>query len=165
MQPHPTARPPSPARAPEAEVLRGDPGSVITLLADPEHTAGALTANRSLLRQGSAGAPPHLHQRLAEMFYLLDGALDVLVHDQIHRLHTGDLLVVPAGVPHAFAPPPDSDADVLVVFTPGTARFDYYRLLDRLHQGQASPQDITSSQKRFDDHYVTSATWQQHLAT
>ncbi|MBC7373605.1 MAG: cupin domain-containing protein [Frankiales bacterium] len=120
-----------------------------------------MTANRSLLRRGSAGAPPHLHQRSAELFYLLDGALDVLVSDEITTLHPGDLLVVPAGVPHAFAPTSGSDADVLVVSTPGTARFDYYRLLDRLHRGQATGQDITDSQERFDNHYVTSATWQR----
>lgn len=156
--PRPAARP---VRASTVEVLRGDPGSVISLLADPEHTDGALTANRSLLRRGSPGAPPHLHQRSAELFYVLDGALDVLISDEITTLHPGDLLVVPPGVPHAFAPTSDSDADVLVVFTPGTARFDYYRLLDRLHRGQATAQDITDSQERFDNHYVTSATWQR----
>lgn len=108
----PAARP---VRASTVEVLRGDPGSVISLLADPEHTDGALTANRPLLRRGSAGAPPHLHQRSAELFYVLDGALDVLISDEITTLHPGDLLV-PAGVPHAFAPTSDSDADLLVVY-------------------------------------------------
>lgn len=151
---------PEPVRGQAVEVLRGDPGSVITLLADPEQSGGALTSNRSLLRRGSAGAPPHFHERSAEMFYVLGGALDVLVHDRISTLRCGDLLVVPPRVPHAFAPAADTDADVLVVFTPGTSRFEYYRLLDRLHRGQASPQDITESQERFDNHYVDSPVWQ-----
>jgi len=150
---------PEPVRAQVAEVLRGDPGSVITLLADPEQTGGALTSNRSLLRRGSAGAPPHFHERSAEMFYVLGGALDLLVDDRITTLRYGDLMVVPPGVPHAFAPAADTDADVLVVFTPGTARFEYYRLLDRLHRGQASAQDVTESQERFDNHYVDSPVW------
>lgn len=77
---------------------------------------------------------------------MLDGALDVHFSDEITTLHAGDLLVVPPGVPRAFAPTSDSDADFLVVFTPGTARFDYYRLLDRLHRGQATPQDVADSQ-------------------
>lgn len=46
------------------------------------------------------------------------------------------------------------------VLPPGTSRFHYYRLLDRLHRGQASPQDVTESQERFDDHYVDSPVWQ-----
>lgn len=150
---------PRPVRAQDAEILHGDPDSVLTLLADPEHTAATLTCNRSLLRRGSAGAPPHLHERSAEMFYVLDGRLEVLVDDAITVLGAGDLLVVPPAVPHAFAPAGDTDVDVLVVFTPGTARFDYYRLLDRMHRGLATPQEVTDSQVRFDNRYVDSVTW------
>lgn len=115
-------------RAAEAEALESDPGSVITLLADTDITGGLLTSNRSLLRDGSDGAPPHYHERSAELFFMLGGALQVLLGDQVVTLQQGDLLVVPPGLPHAFAPAPGSDADVLFVFTPGTARFDYYRL-------------------------------------
>ena len=147
---------PAPVRGGAAEVLSGDPGSLITLLADPEHTAGLLTANRSLLRAGSAGAPAHQHQRSAEVFYLLGGALDVLVVDSVTTLSAGDLLVVPPHTTHAFAPTTDVHADVLVLFTPGTARFDYYRLLDRLHRGEATVADVQHSQDRFDNHYVPS---------
>ena len=155
----PAVRRPTPIRATEAEVLRGDPNSIITLLADPDVTAGALTSNRSLLRKGSAGAPPHLHQHSAEMLYILGGALDVLLDDRIVTLSEGDLVVVPPGSPHAFAPAADTEAELLVVFTPGTARFDYYRLLDRLHRGEASAQQVTDSQERFDNHYVDSPLW------
>lgn len=148
-----------PIRAAEAEVLRGDPDSVITLLADPDTTAGVLTSNRSLLRQGSAGAPPHFHKHSAEMLYLLGGALDVMVDDRVVTLTEGDLIVLPALTPHAFAPAADTDAEFLVAFTPGTARFDYYRLLDRLHRGEATPQQVIDSQSRFDNHYVDSPLW------
>ena len=155
---------PAPVRGGAAEVLSGDPGSLITLLADPEHTAGLLTANRSLLRAGSAGAPAHQHQRSAEVFYLLGGALDVLVVDSVTTLSASDLLVVPPHTTHAFAPTTDVHADVLVLFTPGTARFDYYRLLDRLHRGEATVADVQHSQDRFDNHYVPSPIWDAHRA-
>ena len=155
---------PTPVRGGAAEVLGGDPGSLITLLADPEHTGGLLTANRSLLRAGSAGAPAHRHRHSAEVLYLLGGALDVLVDDAVTTLSTGDLLVVPPQTTHAFAPSADLDADVLVLLTPGTARFDYYRLLDRLHRGEATVADVQHSQDRFDNHYVPSATWDAHRA-
>lgn len=154
----------APIRGSAAEVLSGDPGSLITLLADPEHTAGLLTANRSLLRAGSAGAPSHQHWRSAEIFYLLGGKLDVLVDERVTTLSAGDMLVVPPHTTHAFAPTADGDADVLVLFTPGTARFDYYRLLDRLHRGKATGQDVQDSQDRFDNHYVPSSTWADHRA-
>lgn len=143
-------------RAADAELLDGDPGGTIALLAD---RAGTLTSNRSFMRAGSAGAPPHRHRRSAELFYVLEGALDVLLDDEIVTLEQGDLLVVPPGVTHAFAPPADRDADVLFVFTPGTARNDYYRLLDRAHRGEAPWAEISETQERFDNHYVDSPAW------
>jgi len=146
-------------RAGEAEVLDGDPGSVITLLADTDTTGGRLTSNRSLMRAGSEGAPPHFHERSAELFYMLDGRLDVLLDERIVTIERGDVLVVPPGLPHAFAPPADCDADVLFVFAPGTARSDYFRLLDKAHRGEASWELITGTQERFDNHYVESAAW------
>jgi mannose-6-phosphate isomerase-like protein (cupin superfamily) len=148
-------------RAAAAETLDGDPHCAIALLADADTTAGLLTSNRSLMRAGSEGAPPHYHRRAAELFFMLDGRLEVLLDDRIDVLEAGDLLVVPPGMPHAFAPSADSDADVLFVFTPGTARFDYYRLLDKAHRGEADWSLITETQDRFDNHYVDSAIWAQ----
>jgi mannose-6-phosphate isomerase-like protein (cupin superfamily) len=146
-------------RGADAEVLDGDPTSVLTLIADSDTTGGALTTNRSLLRQGSFGAPPHLHTRCTEMFVVLDGALEVLTGDEIVTLAAGDVLVVPPLLPHAFAPAPGHDADFLVVFTPGMDRFDYYRLLDRVATGAADVAEIAASQERFDNRYVESARW------
>jgi mannose-6-phosphate isomerase-like protein (cupin superfamily) len=151
-------------RAADGEVLDGDPEASITLLADPESTAGLLTSNRSFMRAGSAGAPPHLHRRSAELFFVLDGRLLVLLSDRVVTLEQGDLLVVPPGCTHAFAPPADSDADVLFVFTPGTARFDYYRLLDQAHRGEAEWSEITETQERYDNHYADSPLWEETLA-
>jgi hypothetical protein len=50
---------------------------------------------------------------------------------------------------------------VLFVFTPGMDRFDYYRLLDRVHRGEAEPREIGESQERFDNHYVENALWRE----
>jgi len=152
-------------RAAAGEVLDGDPGSVIRLLADPESTGGLLTSNRSLLRAGSDGAPPHYHRRSAELFFVLDGRLTVLLDDDIVTLEKGDLLVVPPGTPHAFAPEADADADVLFVFTPGTARFEYFRLLDKAHRGEAGWELIAESQDRFDNHYVESPAWRAAISS
>lgn len=146
-------------RATEATVLADGPTSLITLLADADVTGGALTANRATLHRGSPGAPPHLHTSAAENFFVLDGVLDVLVGEEITTLHRGDLLVVPAGTPHAFAPAAGESADVLVLFTPGIVRFDYYRLLERVYRGEADPAEIAASGERYDNHYVDSPVW------
>jgi hypothetical protein len=74
-------------------------------------------------------------------------------------LGPGDLLAVPAGVVHALAPAPGTGADLLVVATPVADRFDYYRLLDRVHAGAAEPGEIRATEDRFDNHFVDSAAW------
>ncbi|MDI6099502.1 cupin domain-containing protein [Actinoplanes sp. NEAU-A12] len=151
-------------RAAQAEVLDSDPTSVITLLLDPEHTGGALTSNRTLLKDGTAGAPPHLHTRSGELFFVLDGALEMLVGDELHTLRQGDALFVAPNTPHAFAPAAGQDADFLVVITPGKPRFDYYRLLDKVHQGEATWQQVGETQDHYDNHYVDSPVWANRAA-
>lgn len=148
-------------RAGDAEVLDADPSSIITLLADPEHTGGRLTANRTLLKRGADGAPPHLHKHSAEMFLVLDGALRMLIGDEVTVLRKGDFLVVQPGVAHAFAPADDSGADFLVVLTPGRERFDYYRLLDKAHTGEVTWAEVAATGERFDNHYVDSPAWRE----
>jgi quercetin dioxygenase-like cupin family protein len=148
-------------RASDAETLTGDPGGTIALLADSATTGGAVTCNRSTFRAGADGAPPHFHTRASELFVVLGGSLQVLVEDRLHVLDQGDVLLVPPRVPHAFGAVPDADADVLFVFTPGMDRFDYYRLLDRVHRGEAEPREIGESQTRFDNHYVESVLWRE----
>lgn len=150
-------------RGADAEVLASDPLSVITLLADTPQTGGHLTSNRSLLKAGSTGAPPHSHHRSAELFFVIDGALDVLVGDEITTLRTGDLLVVPPGVTHAFAPAEGHDADVLFVFTPGVERFGYYRLLDRAYAGEVGYDALAATSEQYDNHYERSPVWEAHV--
>jgi quercetin dioxygenase-like cupin family protein len=151
-------------RAARAEVLDSDPASVITLLLDPEHTGGVLTSNRTLLKHGADGAPPHLHRHSGELFFVLGGALEMLVGDELHTLTAGDALFVAPNTPHAFAPADGQDADFLVVITPGRPRFDYYRLLDEVHTGKATWREVGETQDRYDNHYVDSPVWSDRAA-
>lgn len=137
--------------------------SLIGLLADAGATGGALTANTATFRKGSPGAPAHFHTRASEMFYVLDGTMRFLVNDEVVTLGKGGFLTVPPTVPHAFAPAPGTEAELLVVFTPGLHRFDYYRLLERVYRGEATVQEIRDSSEQYDNHYVDSPVWAQAL--
>jgi mannose-6-phosphate isomerase-like protein (cupin superfamily) len=48
------------------------------------------------------GAEPHLHRRHADSFYVLEGELAVLVHDEEHPLGPGACVCAPPGVVHGF---------------------------------------------------------------
>ncbi|MEE1816978.1 cupin domain-containing protein [Streptomyces sp. SP18ES09] len=159
-------QPPRPflVSAGQAESLQDGATSLITLLADAGDTAGALTANRATFEKGSPGAPAHFHTKATEMFLVLDGTMRFLVGDEVLTLEKGAFLSVPPTVPHAFAPAPGSTAELLVVFTPGLHRFDYYRLLERVYRGEATVQEIRDSSLTYDNHYAESPQWQASLA-
>lgn len=59
---------------------------------------------------GADGPPPHYHAGSAEIFFVLDGALEALAGDRVLTLGKGDFLAVPAFMPHAFAAPAGSSA-------------------------------------------------------
>ncbi|MCD0444518.1 cupin domain-containing protein [Glycomyces sp. A-F 0318] len=151
-------------RAATAETLAHAQHSVMTLLADASATGGALSVTRSTFPDGGDGAPPHFHTGAAESLFVIAGRLQVLTGDEVVVLEAGDLVSLPAGLPHAFGAAPGADADVLAVFTPAADRFDYYRLLERVTAGEADPAEIPASGERYDNHYVASEAWRRARA-
>jgi uncharacterized cupin superfamily protein len=124
-------------------------------------TAGALSSHRVALGRGADGAVPHRHDNSSELSYILDGAFDLLVADNVVTARTGDLLVVPPGAAHAFAAHHDSTAEALIIATPGIERFDYFRHVVRRRDGSEPPEVLLGLQDRFDTHFLDSPAWQR----
>jgi quercetin dioxygenase-like cupin family protein len=146
-------------RAADAEVV-GDSPVAVRLLADSSATGGALSTVRVTLAEGADGARPHLHRNSAEMFFLLDGAAEVLSGDDVVTAGPGDLVVVPPGRPHAFAAVPGAPADLLIVITPGVERFEYFRHLQRIRLGEVGPESLLAVQELYDNHFLASPAWE-----
>ncbi|MGW6796808.1 cupin domain-containing protein [Streptomyces chartreusis] len=145
-------------RAAEAELVGRAP-TTVRLLADSSRTGGALSTHRVTLTGGADGAKPHWHDNSAEMFFLLDGAAEILSGDDVVTAGPGDLVVVPPGKPHAFAAVPGADADLLIVITPGVERFECFRHLQRLALGEATVESLLEVQDRYDNHFMKSEVW------
>ncbi|MFD4758647.1 cupin domain-containing protein [Streptomyces sp. NPDC058439] len=151
---------------PEAVVVRGDEAETVgmlggkgRLLADSSATGGALSTLRVRLGRGKDGATPHYHGGSSELFFVVDGSAQVLVGNEVVTARSGDLVVVPPHLPHAFAAAPDSGADLLIVITPGVERFDYFRLLERIRAGEATVEELLAKQDLFDNHFLESPSW------
>jgi len=61
--------------------------------------------------------PWHIHQNEDEMFYVLDGTLDVLERDKVTTLNAGEFYIVPKGVEHRVIP---KEFVKLMLFEPAT---------------------------------------------
>ena len=48
-------------------------------------------------------SPPHVHQRMEQAFYVLEGEVEFKLDEQAVRARAGGLVRVPAGVSHAFS--------------------------------------------------------------
>ncbi|SNS61061.1 cupin domain-containing protein [Actinomadura mexicana] len=150
-------------RSAEAEVVGRSPVA-IRLLADSGSTGGALSTQRVTLGTGADGARPHRHDGSAEMFYMLDGAAQLLSGEQVVTAERGDLVVVPPGLPHAFAAAPGEGADILIVITPGVERFEYFRHLERIAYGKVPPESLLDVQEIYDTYFLSSEAWERARA-
>ena len=144
-------------RGADAELV-GFPPQTVRLLADSSSTGGKLSTQRVTLLRGADGANPHHHAWSAELFYVLSGSVQLLAGDRLLVAGEGDLAVVPPGLPHAFAAARGSDADLLIVITPGIERFEYFRHLARIATGQQPPQSLLQVQALYDTFFEPGPT-------
>jgi mannose-6-phosphate isomerase-like protein (cupin superfamily) len=145
-------------RATEAEEIAAG-GSKVQLLADSSATGGALSTVRVSLGDGADGARPHRHDGSAEMFYVLDGVVQVLSGTEVVTANRGDLIVVPPTLPHAFAAARGRAADLIIVIAPGVERFEYFRKLGRIAKGEEKPESLREVQTLFDTYFLESSAW------
>jgi len=146
----------------EAEVLEL-PNNVTKLFAEGASTGGAFSAIRASLQPGADGARPHHHAKASELFFVIDGCVDILIGDDVVTVRAGDLAVAAPLAMHAFANGSATEpADLLIVFGPAIERFDYFRLLRDVVAGKATIADVLASQERFDNWFSENDAWNAH---
>lgn len=146
-------------RAADAEVIGKGPVQM-RLLADSSATGGALSTVRVTLQAGADGARPHHHAGSAELFYVLEGSVQVLSGRDIVTSDAGDLIVVPPRLAHAFRAARGRSADLLIVIAPGVERFGYFRKLERIAYGKEPPESLLEVQELYDTYFVKSPEWE-----
>ncbi|ADG97933.1 Cupin 2 conserved barrel domain protein [Segniliparus rotundus DSM 44985] len=139
-------------------------GSQNRLIFDAEATSGLAGALEIRLAVGAHGASPHLHKKSGELFYVVAGKVEVLCDEAVLTVAEGDTFFVPPRTIHAFGAAPDSSARLFSVLTPGTQRFEYFRLLDAVERGEADRSALAESQEQYDNYFVKSLVWEQHRA-
>ena len=100
---------------------------------------------------GFPGPPPHVHDRLHDMFYVLKGTLSMRVGDEQLEAGPGTFVCVPPGVVHTFANPNDEPVRLLNFNTPSGWE-DYMRELAAAFNSGApvTPEEIGKIASRYD---------------
>ena len=147
------------SRGAEAEVV-GASTCKVKLLVDSSATGGALSTVHVTLDKGADGARPHRHDKSAEMFYVLEGTVQILSGIDIVKAERGDVIIVPPRLPHAFSAGRGASAEILIVVAPGIERFEYFRKLTRIARGEEPPDSLRDVQDLYDTYFLNSPEWE-----
>lgn len=165
----------------DAVVLAPDGGRVITggavnarLLVAHDHPSFASTFEMTVAPGFDVGA--HVHDNGEEMFYVVDGELDVLCFEPLDRApadwhawtdstghrflrgQPGAFMYVPAGIPHAFANPTNRPATMFFQSSVAGGHENYFAELGALlshASGRPDPGAVQQLEARYGTEQLT----------
>ncbi|MEA2348863.1 MAG: hypothetical protein QOG62_2650 [Thermoleophilaceae bacterium] len=104
--------------------------------ATAEATEGRFYMSEAQLEPGVAGPPPHTHQNMVDMFYVLEGTLSVLAGEDWQDLPAGSFAAVPPGNVHTFANRSDEPVRFLNLGVPGGFETYMREFAEAMNAGQ-----------------------------
>jgi len=105
-----------------------------TILISGAQTQGRYTLIDMYVPTG--GPPPHRHD-FEEMFYMLEGELDVTFRDQTYRVRPGQSVAIPANAPHVFKVASTTPARFLCFCTPA-GQEEFFKLAGEALAGRTT---------------------------
>lgn len=128
--------------------------SELVIKATGEDTGGTFFLSETTLAAGFPGPPPHRHERLVDMFYVLDGVLTVRLGDETHQLGAGSFVCAPPGVVHTFSNTSDGPVRFLNFNTPAGWENYMRDLAEAAKSRPLTPAVIGPIASRYDFHAV-----------
>jgi quercetin dioxygenase-like cupin family protein len=91
----------------------------VLIKATAADTANSCFLAETKIHPGFPGPPLHRHEKLHDMFYVLEGTLTMQLGDDTRPLQPGTFVCVPPGVPHTFRNDSEAPVRFLNFNTPG----------------------------------------------
>ncbi len=123
------------------------------------NTLGSVGRNFVIAEWKDVGGPPgpprwiaplHLHRHDDEAWYVLEGALHVLVGPELVEARAGSAVLIPRGTPHTYCNPGPGLVRYLLVMTP-----NIYSLIQELHSiTDRSPAALRAVFRKYDSEIV-----------
>jgi uncharacterized cupin superfamily protein len=132
----------------EGETIGG--ATTVTIKATGEETDGSFYLGETLIEPGFPGPPPHRHERLHDMFYVLDGTLTMRVGNETLALKPRSFVCVPPGTVHTFSNRSDAAVRFLNFNTPAGWENYMRDLAATLARGTPTQEEIGEIASRYD---------------
>ncbi len=124
-------------------------------LATGATTGGSFGLYRWEMGPAPTGPGPHFHRGITESFFVLSGTVRLYDGERWLDGAPGDFLHVPEGGVHGFRNESGEPASMLLLFTPGAPREDYFETLaDATRRDAMTPEDWTDFFLRHDTFWV-----------
>lgn len=138
----------------EGERHSAGAGSTILIKAAGADTGDSFFLSETTIAPGFAGPPPHRHDRLYDMFYVLEGTLTMRLGDETRSIEAGGFVCAPPGVTHTFSNPGTTPVRFLNFNTP--AGWEHYmrELGHAAKSGTLTSETIGRIASRHDFHAV-----------
>jgi quercetin dioxygenase-like cupin family protein len=134
--------------------------STCTFKATGKDTKGQFGLFEFVMEPGTEGASPHLHKQLTEMFYVVEGEVELLLNQRKVIAPPGTYMLVPENTPHGFSNPGNKRSILLIMFCPADSREKYFQGLAELTKDgrQPSKEELIELMHRFDQYLVPEST-------
>jgi quercetin dioxygenase-like cupin family protein len=93
--------------------------SSLSIKAEAATTGGTFFMSETEIEPGFPGPPPHTHEHMHDMFYVLEGVLTLLVDGETVEARPGTFVCAPPGTVHTFTNRSDAPVRFLNLSTPG----------------------------------------------
>ncbi|RYF77867.1 MAG: cupin domain-containing protein [Cytophagaceae bacterium] len=104
------------------------------------------------LRPQKVGPPLHVHEKLDEWFWIVDGEFKFRAGNETLRLKPGDSLMIPKGMAHAFVKTSEGVARLIVMHQPAGKMEEYFLTASKLPD--QSPEARRELAAQNDTHFV-----------
>ena len=125
------------------DIIKLPGGDRIYVKVATQDSGGTLFMTEQPIERRGSGPPKHYHEEQDEWFYCLGGEYVVEIGDQRFRLGSGDSVLGPRRVPHAFVYDGAGPGRILIGFTPAGRIEQFFRDLEKRGEyfGNGSPED------------------------
>ena len=135
---------------PKTEV--SSPSTDLHYLATHDSTDGEFGLYRVDMGPKAPGATTHFHRSISESFYVLSGEASLFNGERWITSREGDFLYVPPGGLHAFRNDSDEMLSMLLLFSPGAPREEYFEKV--AEYARRGPEELDAFQVRHDSFFV-----------
>lgn len=131
------------------------PAGAIHYLATGASTNGQFGLYRVEMQPHTPGAGAHFHKTISESFFILSGMVELFNGERWINANAGDFLYVPEGGIHGFRNDTDETAMMLLLFSPGAPREEYFETIAEIAAGRKiSEEEWAAFCLRHDNYFL-----------